>query len=960
MVGMLSLFRSYDFLPCKWQDDPLRSRTFLFIDNKYLTMNNQIKLANSPRPQQMTQIIILLIVSLMIPTSIAQLVWAESNVSQSLLNEVFDGSIRGAFVGFYKESIYMVGDHDGNKGTSLIEFNVMTQSYTKHNNTFKFYHCQAQAYAQIDDTLYMTPWWDSYHPLTLSTFNFNTFAFNDSLPFPGETTWGRCLTSFKHFILIIGGNPLSGIKQRGDVVIYNTINHVWSTGPVLPSNRSQHSCNTVSNTIYVIGGLYGYNDDAVSKDDVWVLAINDADACCDGQWRRLTARLPKGIHDHRSVVFEDDIYIIGGEKDDPTFDGLNDIYQVASVYVLHTLIEEIETDTSMPYEFSVHSAITVGSIIYVWGGCCPAHPLYGTLPTVSPTPAPTFGPTIAPTYSPSGAPSNAPTRYPTSVTQYDKVLRIQYDIRNLFISNVNASTLADIIAIIEISYVNSEPKLEYRDFEITVDSVHTNSGHTLIMNASVVYSDEGFSDLFAFVSQDEGFVSDVEENLSNRFNSSVEFDAALIEETDDKPFDVVFYSLMALIAVLAFGSCIAFVFNKLPFTKVDDAVFIALLLTGIQIFDFVSDINLSREIVVEMRGNDMTLLYVAGVGSVVFIVVPYIANIILTLRIGSFIRHNQSASLYFQQWRGLFILLMICTGSAHSALTLLSSRLFGLDIFNSGLTLYELRQLSKLKLFGSILLENVPQLGVQILYVMYREGNPSQNTVLSFVASLLSIIAAVMSYILQRLASDCYVVQYKLEMRKKEKGVLTSDETNLILKRKECKKKWRQLVAAALNIQETAIEFGFVSLTNKGVTVNMIHYVFKTDLENNQQIKEFISGLYGDKKKKKGVNHAFSTHFGFTVKVSIDFVGQQVDEELMETEHALATEIELAEKDGLSNAGENAVNLLTKMDELYTQSKLNKHERKRKAIQRKLIREGYEQSVVESAIDTYSYFVNHD
>ena len=52
----------------------------------------------------------------------------------------------------------------------------------------------------------------------------------------------------------------------------------------------------------------------------------------------------------------------------------------------------------------------------------------------------------------------------------------------------------------------------------------------------------------------------------------------------------------------------------------------------------------------------------------------------------------------------------------YSALAAVSSNIFGLQMFNSGLTRYELKALSKIKVFGTIILENLPQLGCQVLY----------------------------------------------------------------------------------------------------------------------------------------------------------------------------------------------------------------------------------------------------
>ena len=45
-----------------------------------------------------------------------------------------------------------------------------------------------------------------------------------------------------------------------------------------------------------------------------------------------------------------------------------------------------------------------------------------------------------------------------------------------------------------------------------------------------------------------------------------------------------------------------------------------------------------------------------------------------------------------------------------------SSNIFGVRILSSGLTQFELRKLSNIKVFGTVVLENVPQLMLQLLY----------------------------------------------------------------------------------------------------------------------------------------------------------------------------------------------------------------------------------------------------
>ena len=113
---------------------------------------------------------------------------------------------------------------------------------------------------------------------------------------------------------------------------------------------------------------------------------------------------------------------------------------------------------------------------------------------------------------------------------------------------------------------------------------------------------------------------------------------------------------------------------------------------------------------------------------------------------------------------------MVFTGGAFPALQFVSSNAFGLDKLSSGLTKYELRQMSSLKIYTSVLLENCPQLIFQILYAYttsVHEGDEVTSTVkFAFLATLLSAISAILTYFINRDDNkiEMEVVQYRLAL----------------------------------------------------------------------------------------------------------------------------------------------------------------------------------------------------
>eukprot|EP01083_Nonionella_stella_P303704 1052334_1 len=101
----------------------------------------------------------------------------------------------------------------------------------------------------------------------------------------------------------------------------------------------------------------------------------------------------------------------------------------------------------------------------------------------------------------------------------------------------------------------------------------------------------------------------------------------------------------------------------------------------------------------------------------------------------------------------IFTLLVVITGGFYPALALISSGVFGLEIFTSGLTRYELKQMSKFKVVGTVLLENVPQLICQALYA-YAIRHITKGVQLAFIASFLSVIASTLGYFIDKDTSD--------------------------------------------------------------------------------------------------------------------------------------------------------------------------------------------------------------
>eukprot|EP01084_Bolivina_argentea_P074739 135556_1 len=279
--------------------------------------------------------------------------------------------------------------------------------------------------------------------------------------------------------------------------------------------------------------------------------------------------------------------------------------------------------------------------------------------------------------------------------------------------------------------------------------------------------------------------------------------AALICTKDcgsSESFDYVLIGILSFLGLMTLISILAFLYNRqffptLPgFSPVDDAQWAALLIFGVQAWDFVSDVNLAIEIWGDLNGNgipdkeeeDVTfkdanlLVLISAIGSSVSIILPYIVNLAIAANIKRLIRKNNAAKAYFQYYAAVYVLFVVLSGGAYPALAVVSSNIFGLIMFNSGLTRHELKKLSKIKVFGTIVLENLPQLVCQILY-SYVLGYPSQTTQLAFCASLLSVTASTLSYWIEKNAADTIAVQYYLAFQCEQKrGMHEKQDTEIL------------------------------------------------------------------------------------------------------------------------------------------------------------------------------------
>eukprot|EP01084_Bolivina_argentea_P046230 85137_1 len=142
-------------------------------------------------------------------------------------------------------------------------------------------------------------------------------------------------------------------------------------------------------------------------------------------------------------------------------------------------------------------------------------------------------------------------------------------------------------------------------------------------------------------------------------------------------------------------------------------------------------------------------------------------------------------------------------------------------------------------------------------------------------------------------------VKYELHFVKKSD--LTDNEKVTLFQKKECKKALNKLFSAALKIDETLLQFGKSRALNNGLIINILQFIFHSELNQHRTTKSIILDLY--EAQKKETEDALSKHFGFDgdIMVIIHSLNSQFQE--MST-------VKSSTKDKIVNIVENIEKLL--------------------------------------------------
>jgi len=299
---------------------------------------------------------------------------------------------------------------------------------------------------------------------------------------------------------------------------------------------------------------------------------------------------------------------------------------------------------------------------------------------------------------------------------------------------------------------------------------------------------------------------------------------------------------------------------------------LAPILYGLQVSDLISDWIFSLKIF-QVSGIPVYL----PILSILFVAVPYHLNLAILvsphMNVEAPMKHNTYAQTWLKRNKMIFLCLVVLCGGTQRSILLCSSRLFGWDIFNSGLSKMEVNQYFGHRILLTTLLENIPQTIIQVLYALDTTTDFSSDitalisiTMTGFSMGL-SIISWVM-YMAQKKSGAIFQISLNARISKPNaleihKKTFCEELQNERYKRVHLEKSMRSLFM----VKHNELQLSFAeSSTDLETTENIlsINFVFApagNDEDGNTYKKESLKEKLDEKKNVKVMMKAVETNF---------------------------------------------------------------------------------------------------
>ena len=246
---------------------------------------------------------------------------------------------------------YNLDASDDNSIQSLYDHGTIFNGQTEQ-------YAEAQAYVQHKNILYIynrdtSPYTQGINTLDLLTLDFTN---NDIEIGTISSTNHPCLASIsleKDYLIVIGGSGPNDNTRLFDIQADSWIMNSWE--PKLNTARRNHVCEVVDQQIYAIGGFTSTEISSIE-----VLDISEGiDNIALYSWTYMSESLPSPLTNHRSVVYNTDIIVLGsyggGNWDD-------------NIYVINTMTNTVSTAGQTNYASIQSATVFVYPYIYSFGG----------------------------------------------------------------------------------------------------------------------------------------------------------------------------------------------------------------------------------------------------------------------------------------------------------------------------------------------------------------------------------------------------------------------------------------------------------------------------------------------------------------------------------------------------------------------------------------------------------------
>merc|ERR1719206_1160882 len=166
-----------------------------------------------------------------------------------------------------------------------------------------------------------------------------------------------------------------------------------------------------------------------------------------------------------------------------------------------------------------------------------------------------------------------------------------------------------------------------------------------------------------------------------------------------------------------------------------------------------------------------------------------------------------------------------------------------------------------MKILNSVVLENIPQLIIQIIYA-FAIGTVTDNVAFAFIASMLSVISTLLSFTIDRrgVGDETVVpIQYQLSLQCTRDPTNAGNELTRAEKMNILTHRGRRLALARQlsTLWEThpkCVEIGSTVLGKRGARIHVVHFVASEDAQS-------IELCYANHEMQRRVSQILTKHF---------------------------------------------------------------------------------------------------